>query len=78
MNLFLYKKKEEGKEIIYIKRKKRKEKEVEDGDEMVVFLYEFTERIIDVLSCKFCGGIYIRPYVINVDGCYIFFVWGAS
>ena len=62
---------------LYKKKEKEKEKEVEDGDEMVIFPYEFTERIIDALSCKFCGGIYIRPYVINVNGCGHIFCLGC-
>ena len=43
----------------------------------MVFPPEFTERIIDALSCKYCGGIYIRPYVINVNGCGHIFCLGC-
>jgi hypothetical protein len=34
------------------------------NENILVFPYEFTERMIDALSCLYCGGIYIKPYVI--------------
>ena len=53
-----------------------KEEEPEDPN-IVVFPYEFTERIIDALSCEFCHGIYIRPYVINLSDCGHIFCLGC-
>lgn len=45
--------------------------------DLVVFPYEFTERMIDALSCEFCHGIYIRPYVINLNECGHIFCLGC-
>ena len=59
-----------------IKQEKEKEKEKED-DNIVVFPYEFTERLIEALSCAYCKGIYIRPYVINMPGCEHIFCLGC-
>ena len=59
-------------ENIYIPNKKEKE-----DDNMVVFPYEFTERLIDALSCSYCNGIYIHPYVINMSGCEHIFCLGC-
>ena len=49
----------------------------EDDEDIVVFPYEFTERMIDALSCEFCQGIYIRPYVININECGHIFCLGC-
>ena len=49
----------------------------EEDDNMVEFPYEFTERLIDALSCSYCNGIYIRPYVINITGCGHIFCLGC-
>ena len=49
----------------------------EEDDNMVEFPYEFTERLIDALSCFYCKGIYIRPYVINITGCGHIFCLGC-
>jgi hypothetical protein len=49
----------------------------EEDDNMVEFPYEFTERLIDALSCFYCQGIYIRPYVINITGCGHIFCLGC-
>ena len=59
-----------NKNIPKIKKNMNKKiiEEKEDQD-VVVFPYEYTERIIDALSCKKCSGIYIRPYAINIDSC---------
>ena len=43
----------------------------------IVFPYDFTERIIDSLTCEYCGGIYIRPYVINIKICEHIFCLGC-
>ena len=49
----------------------------EEDDNMVEFPYEFTERLIDALSCFYCKGIYVRPYVINITGCGHIFCLGC-
>ena len=49
----------------------------EEEDNMVEFPYEFTERLIDALSCYYCKGIYVRPYVINITGCGHIFCLGC-
>lgn len=50
---------------------------IKEDDNMVEFPYEFTERLIDALSCFYCKGIYIRPYVINITGCGHIFCLGC-
>ena len=65
---------ERDDENIYMPIKKEKEKEDEN---MVVFPYEFTERLIEALSCTYCNGIFIRPYVINMSGCEHIFCLGC-
>lgn len=52
-------------------------KNEEENEDIVVFPHEFTERIIDALSCQYCGGIYIKPYVINEDKCGHIFCLGC-
>lgn len=54
-----------------------KNKYEEENSNIVVFPYEFTERIINSLSCEYCGGIYIKPYVINMDNCGHIFCLGC-
>ena len=49
----------------------------EDDDNLVIFPSEFTERLIKALSCFYCKGIYIRPYVINISGCGHIFCLGC-
>ena len=66
------KERDNDNENIYIPNKKEKE-----DDNMVVFPYEFTERLIDALSCSYCNGIYIHPYVINISGCEHIFCLGC-
>ena len=63
---------ERDNENMYMPIKKEKE-----DDNMVVFPYEFTERLIEALSCSYCNGIYIRPYVINMSGCEHIFCLGC-
>ena len=48
-----------------------------EDENTVIFPYEFTERLIDALSCSICNGIYIRPYVINMSGCEHIFCLGC-
>ena len=60
-----------------IKKEKGVKQEKSEEDNMVVFPYEFTERLIDALSCTYCKGIYIRPYVININGCNHIFCLGC-
>ena len=45
--------------------KKRKN----ENKNIVELPYEFTERIIEALSCEYCSGILIRPYMINENKC---------
>ena len=66
------KERDNDNENIYIPNKKEKE-----DDNMVIFPYEFTERLIDALSCSYCNGIYIHPYVINMSGCEHIFCLGC-
>ena len=40
-----------------------------EDENIVEFPYEFTEKIIEALSCGYCGGIYIKPFVINESRC---------
>ena len=40
-----------------------------EDQNIVEFPYEFTEKIIEALSCGYCGGIYIKPFVINESRC---------
>ena len=63
---------ERDNENMYMPMKREKE-----DDNMVVFPYEFTERLIEALSCSYCNGIYIRPYVINMSGCEHIFCLGC-
>ena len=56
---------------------KNKNKEINENENILVFPYEFTERMIDALSCLYCGGIYIKPYVINVKNCGHIFCLGC-
>lgn len=50
----------------------------ENGEnDFVVFPYEFTKDVIEALSCGYCQGIYIRPYVINLQGCMHIFCLGC-
>ena len=48
-----------------------------EDDDIVEFPYEFTEKIIDALTCEKCKGIYIKPYVINSIGCMHIFCLGC-
>lgn len=41
----------------------------EEDENTVIFPYKFTEEIIEALSCKYCGGIYVRPYIIKIEAC---------
>ena len=66
----------EEEENIY-KPFNKKIKQEEEDDNIVIFPYEFTERLIDALSCFYCKGIYIRPYVINISGCGHIFCLGC-
>lgn len=52
-------------------------KEEKNDDEIVVFPYEYTENVIEALTCKVCKGIYIRPYVITQPGCMHIFCLGC-
>ena len=61
-------------ENMYRPNKRKKE---DEDDDIVVFPYEFTERLINALTCYQCGGIYIRPYVINISGCGHIFCLGC-
>ena len=65
---------EKKREKINNKSNKKKE---EDENELVIFPFEYTERIIDALSCKYCEGIFVRPYVININGCGHIFCLGC-
>lgn len=53
-----------------------KNEEIKD-EGMIEFPYEFTERIIEAMTCEYCGGIYIRPYSINVNSCEHIFCFGC-
>ena len=44
-------------------------KEKYEDENIFEFPYEFTERIIEAFTCGYCGGIYIRPYIINEIRC---------
>ena len=55
--------------INYNNTKNKKIKKNLNEENIVTFPYEFTERLIEALSCDICKGIYIRPYVINTNGC---------
>lgn len=48
-----------------------------EEEDMIEFPYEFTEKIIDALTCEYCKGIYIKPYVINSIGCQHIFCLGC-
>ena len=56
---------------------KKEIKEEKEDDNIVVFPYEYTERLIDALTCYYCKGIYIRPYMINITGCEHIFCLGC-
>ena len=64
------------KKINKIKNLNIKNEEKEE-EEMIEFPYEFTERIIEAMSCEYCGGIYIRPHLINVNSCEHIFCLGC-
>ena len=49
----------------------------EEDKDYIVFPYEYTEQIISALSCSYCKGIYIKPYVINLDECMHIFCLGC-
>jgi hypothetical protein len=49
----------------------------EEEENMVVFPFDFTAEIIEALSCEFCGGLFVRPYVINLDNCMHIFCLGC-
>ena len=49
----------------------------DEEENMVVFPFDFTEEIIEALSCEYCGGLFIRPYVINLDNCMHIFCLGC-
>ena len=70
-------KREEEEENMYYISKKEKEKEEKVDENIVVFPPEFTERLIEALSCPYCRGIFIRPYVINMPGCEHIFCLGC-
>ena len=69
------KREEEEEENMYYISKKEKEEKVDEN--IVVFPPEFTERLIEALSCPYCRGIFIRPYVINMPGCEHIFCLGC-
>lgn len=69
--------KREEEENMYYISKKEKEKEEKMDENIVVFPPEFTERLIEALSCPYCRGIFIRPYVINMPGCEHIFCLGC-
>ena len=69
--------KREEEENMYYISKKEKEKEEKVDENIVVFPPEFTERLIEALSCPYCRGIFIRPYVINMPGCEHIFCLGC-
>ena len=48
-----------------------------EEEDMIEFPYEFTEKIIDALTCEYCKGIYIKPYVINSIDCQHIFCLGC-
>lgn len=48
-----------------------------EEDDIIEFPYEFTEKIIEALTCEKCKGIYIKPYVINSIGCMHIFCLGC-
>ena len=50
---------------------------LKDDEDMVVFPYEYTTKIIDALSCEYCKGIYLKPYVINLPTCMHIFCLGC-
>ena len=64
-----------------IKKDKNDEKAKEiknnNDEDMVVFPYEYTEKIIEALTCECCGGIYIKPYIINENRCNHIFCLGC-
>ena len=47
------------------------------NNKMIVLPYEFTEKVIDSLTCEYCGGIFIRPYIINIKLCEHIFCLGC-
>ena len=51
--------------------------EENNEEEVIDFPYEFTQRIIEALTCSFCQGIYIRPYVIDERECGHIFCLGC-
>ena len=52
--------------------------EDEEGEVTIVkFPYEFTKNVIEALTCEYCQGIYIRPYVINLPSCMHIFCLGC-
>ena len=49
----------------------------DEEENMVIFPFDFTKEIIEALSCEYCGGLFIRPYVINLDNCMHIFCLGC-
>lgn len=46
-------------------------------EDKVEFPFEYTIKIIDALSCEYCKGIYVKPYVINLPTCMHIFCLGC-
>jgi hypothetical protein len=60
-----------------VKGSKDKNKDDNNEKDMISFPYEFTEKVIEALSCEFCGGIFIKPYIINENRCEHIFCLGC-
>lgn len=48
-----------------------------DDEDIIEFPYEYTQKVIDALTCGICKGIYVRPYVINIKNCWHVFCLGC-
>ena len=51
-------------------------KEDED-DDYIEFPFEYTQKVVEALTCEYCKGLYIRPYVINTYECMHVFCLGC-
>ena len=52
-------------------------KDEDEDDDYIEFPFEYTQKVVEALTCEYCKGLYIRPYVINALECMHVFCLGC-